>query len=393
MRRRHVSYVRRLLPAAVALSLLAGCDDERAPAAAPPPAREVEVVQLTAADLPAVFEYVGRTASSQRIEIRARVAGYLDEIAYIEGGPVKTDEVLFRIDAKPFEAHLRAAQAAAAQQQSRVDNAEALLARVKPLAEANAVAQKELDDALSRVNESRAALEGAQANVYQAELDLGYTTIRSPIDGVSGAARQREGAYIGIGAAPLTYVARIDPIWVEFSVSEADVLAGRRAERAATLRLPEDGRYEVAIAQADGLEHPHRGRISFADATIDERTGTFLVRAEVPNPDHALRPGQYVQVALHGATRPNRIAVPQKAVQQSQRGPFVWVVNAQSQAEQRPVTLGPWHGDQWIIQEGLSADDRVITGPLVGLRPGMPVNIVSIARGGSPTTTKPGTSE
>lgn len=373
---------------ALLAGLLVGCQDRATSSPAPPSARDVEIVQLASADIPAVFEYIGRTASSQRIEIRARVSGYLDEIRYEEGTLVDADQPLFTIDPKPYEARLRAAQAAESQQRARVENAEALLKRVEPLAEARAVALKELDDARGRLKEAAAALEGAQANVYESQLNLGYTKIASPIRGIAGASSQREGAYIGTGAAPLTYVARVDPIWVEFSVSETEVLRGRQSRVQQRIVAPEAGEFRVAIQLADGTEHPHRGRISFADAIVDEQTGTFLVRAEVPNPDRTIRPGQYVRIALHGAYRPDALAVPQRAVQQSPKGPFVWVVSDQNRAELRPIVLGPWLGDGWIVEEGLADGDRVIAKGLLGLRPEAPVNIVSIMRFDQPSPIK-----
>ncbi len=364
-------------------SLIAGCGDDAPTAATDPPPRNVDVVQVEARDLPATFEFVGRTASSQRVEIRARVSGFLDEIAYEEGAPVEAGDVLFRIDPSPFEARLRGTRAELAQQQARLENAETLLERIRPLAEVDAVARKELDDAESAVRTAAAAVESAASRVFEAELDLGYTTITAPVGGLTGAATQREGAFVGNLAAPLTYVARVDPIWVEFSVAETQVLRGRTSVARGAVAYPEDGDFDVAIALADGTEHPETGRVTFADATVSETTGTFLVRAEIPNPDRSLRPGQYVRVFLRGATRPDAIAVPQRAVFEGPRGAYVWVVDREGSAERRPVTTGPWAGDAWVIESGLEPGDRVVTDGTVGLQPGVPLSIVGIGPGGA----------
>lgn len=351
------------------------CDRAPAPQAAAPAPREVGVVQVHKSDFPVRFEFVGRTESSQRVEIRARIDGYLDEIAYEEGAFVEEGDVLFRIDPAPFESRLRAAEAELAQQQARLDNAEALLARIEPLAEMDAVAEKELDDARGRVSEAAAAVEAASAGVYDAQLNLGYATITSPSRGLTSSAAQREGAYISGLAGSLTYVARIDPIWVEFTVSETQLLRSGRAVAEGKLREPDAGQYEVTLELADGTRYPHTGRISFADASVSTSTGSMMIRAELPNPEELLRPGQYVRVHVGGALRPDVATVPKRSVLEGSKGAYVWLVNDDGLAEQRPVVTGPWHEDDWVIESGLDADDRVIVSGVAGLRPGAPVTI------------------
>jgi len=201
----------RLLAAVLASLILAGCKE----ASVPPPAEtEVSVILVELQDVPVSTEFVGKTVSSRRIEIRSRVEGFLEQRLYVEGAMVQEGQVMFQMDRKPFEAQLSAARAELAQQQARLTNAEANLARVKPLAEQNAVAQKELDDAIGMFRSSAAAVEAARAKVLQADLDLGYTTIYSPVNGVSSFARKQEGSYIGVGGdALLTYVAQLNPMW------------------------------------------------------------------------------------------------------------------------------------------------------------------------------------
>ena len=349
---------------------------------------EVTVTQAVAKDVPIAIEFVGKTISSRRVEIRSRVEGFLEKQLYVEGSMVETGQVLFQMDRKPFEAQLQAAEAELAQQQARLTNAKANLRRVRPLARENAVAQKELDDALSYYRSSAAAVEAAKAKVVQAELNLGYTTITSPVTGASSFAIKREGAYIGFGQESLlTYVAQLEPMWIEFSVSENQIFKTREQESRGLLKLPADGDFEVEIVLADDTIHPHTGRITFADAALSEETGTFLLRAELANPDKQLRPGQFVRARLKGGVRPNAILLPQRAVQQGAKGSFVWIVDEKGQAQFRPIVVGPWYQDQWFAEQGLQGGETVVVDGAQKLRAGTAVTIVE------PTEPKPADTE
>ena len=353
---------------------LAGCD--RAPEE-PPAGPPVTVIKIEPRDQPITLEFVGKTQSSRRVEIRSRVEGFLEKRLYSEGGMVQEGEVLFQMDRKPFEAQLKAARAELAQQKARLQNARANLKRVKPLAAQNALARKDLDGAKAQYRSAAAAVEAARAKVTQAELNLGYTAIKSPVTGLASFATKREGAYIGIGTdSLLTYVAQVDPMWVEFSVSENQVLQLRRKRKAGMLVPPADGNYQVEIVLADGSIYPHTGRITFADASLSEETGTFLMRAEVANPDLTLRPGQFVRARVKGAFRPRAILVPQVAVQQGAQGSFVWVVDDEGKAEFRPVEVGSWQEDNWFIDKGLQGSETVVVEGALKLRTGVPVRIV-----------------
>jgi len=370
-----------LLLCGVLAGCLTGCE-QQPPAAAQARPVPVSTATITASDTPIVFEFVGKTASSRRVEIRSRVEGFLEQRLYEEGTPVHEGQVMFQMDRKPFEAQLQAAKAELAQQEARRVNAKANLDRVRPLAKKNAVAKKELDDALGTYRSATASVEAAQAKVIQAELDLGYTTIKSPVTGLSSYANQREGAYIGFGTSSLlTYVARIDPIWVEFSVSENQILKARESEAKGLLKQPPDGAYDVEIVLANGEVYPDTGRITFADASLSEETGTFLMRAELPNPvrdgdaHSQLRPGQFVRARLKGAIHPNAIVVPQRAVQQGARGSFVWVVDKDGKVEFRPVVVGAWHGDDWFIDSGLKDGETIVVDGALKLRAGAPVKV------------------
>jgi len=374
--------------------LLGGCGKTQTPAA--PTAAQVSVLSVAAKDAPVTFEFVGVTASSQQVEVRARVDGFLDERLYTEGSIVRQGDVMFKMDAKPFQAELDAAEAALAEQQARLWTAQANLKRVKPLARANAVSQKELDDAQGTVNAAAAAVEMAKADVETAQLNLGYTTIYAPVTGVASYARIQNGAYVNAQSGPLTYVAQIDPMWVDFSISEDEMLSLRRQMAEGSLRSPGEEKLDVEIVMADGSGYPETGKIFFRDANYSTQTGTFLVRATFPNQDDTLRPGQFVRVRVKGAIRPDAILVPQQAVLQGAQGFFVWIVDTEGKAQVRNVDVGDWQGDNWFINTGLAVGDRVVTDGLMRLAKGVPVKIVDNGAGDQPgkadaAADKPGT--
>ena len=339
----------------------------------------VEVTAQTIAprDAPVTFEYVGQTQSSRQVQIVARVAGFLERRLYTEGSLVKAGQVMFQQDARPFQAQVDAAKAALAEQQARLKVASDNLARVKPLAERKALSQRELDDATGAAETAAAAVEVARANLEQAKLNLSYTTITTPVTGVSSFARVQDGQYVNIADSQLTYVAQLDPMWVNFSLSENDMLAIRGEQQAGRLRLPSKDDFEVGVVLADGSTFPKKGRITFANADYNQQTGTFLLRATLPNPDGVLRPGQFVRVRVSGAVRPNAILVPQQSVLQGAQGHFVVTVDKDSRAQIRPVEVGSWDGDDWVIVRGLAAGDVVVTDGMVRLSPGAPVKVVA----------------
>jgi len=364
----------RYLALAACVLALAGCGRDQPAAKAPPPAVPATVITVAGTDAPYEAEFVGETESSQEVEIRARVEGFLESINYQEGSIVQKGSVLFQMDRKPFEAALAAARAELEAQQARLSTAAANLRRVGPLAAEDALSQKDLDDATGSRDAAAAAVESARSRVQQAEINLSYTTIRSPLSGVTSFARKQPGSFIAPGPdSLLTYVSALDPMRVNFSVSENEQLRFTKLVNANKLRRPEDGRYSVKIVLADGTVVPAPGRVTFGDASYSKETGTFLVRAEVPNKDGVLRPGQFVRVLLGGATWVNAIELPQRAVQQGPQGNFVWVVDAESKAQPRPVTVGPLVGDRWIIDEGLQAGERVVVDGALKLAPGVTV--------------------
>jgi membrane fusion protein (multidrug efflux system) len=277
---------------------------------------------------------------------------------------------MFQMDRKPFEATLQSAKGQLAQQQAALQVAEETLARVRPLAEQNALSKKDLDDSVGNVEKARAAVIAAQGQVQSAELNLGYTTIQSPLKGLSSFAKIQDGAYVSTSNSLLTTVSQLDPIWVNFSISENESLRYREQEQKNLLRLPRESGLEVEVVLADGSAFPQRGRISFADPSFSKETGTFLVRAVLANPKGLLRPGQFVKVQVHGAVRPSAILVPRRAVQQGAKSHFVWLVGKDGKAEARPVVVGAWNGDDWFIDQGLAAGEQVVVDGAIRITPG-----------------------
>ena len=359
--------------------IVPGCSKKEA---APPPQRpapQVTVVTVTPQTIPHVPSFVAQTESSQQVDIVARVSGFLDKIAYQEGDVVKQGQLLFQLDPKPFQAELNAAQGSLKAQQARHETATATLNRVKPLAEQNALPQSDLDRAKGEFDASKAAVFSAEAKVTEAQLNLGYTTIRSPVTGLTSRAAQRQGAYINSLSteSKLTYVAKIEPIWVNFSISQNQLSKHEDLVKKGQLVPPKGDNYEVELLLADGSTYPHRGKINFAAPSFSQETGSFLVRAVLPNPDRVLRPGMFVTARLHGIVRPDAIVVPQLAVQQGSNGHLVYVVKQDGTAEVRPVVVGDYYGQKDIvIVSGLHAGDRVVVDGVLKVVPGQPVKIV-----------------
>jgi len=341
---------------------------------------EVTAVKVEPRDVPITFEWLAQTESSRQVEIRARVAGILEKRVYKEGAVVQEGQVMFEMERKPFETKLDAAKADLGVQEARVANARQNLERVQDLSKKNAVSRQALDEAINAEREAAAAVLSAKAKVTEAELNLSYTTIRAPITGLSSFATKHDGSYIGQGEnSMLTYVAAIDPIWVKFSASENHWLRLQEEVKAGRLVVPPDDAFDVEVVLADGRIHPQKGRLTFTDLAFSRDTGTYQVRAEVPNPQEDLSPGQFVHARLLGAVRPKAILLPKRAVLQGAKGSFVWVVGPQSKAEFRPIELGDWYGDEWFVNEGLHSGDTVVVDGGIKVQPGATLKVVEPA--------------
>lgn len=364
-----------LLLAGVIFTLFTGCN--KPPAAVTPPTVEVTAATVIPQDTPVEFEFVAQTQSSREVEIRARVEGFLEKRLYTEGAVVKAGQKMFQMDRKPFEAALQSAKGQLAQQQARLSVAEATLARVKPLTEKNALSKKDLDDAVGQQQQAQAAVFAAQGEVQTAKLNLSYTTLSSPLAGLSSFAKKQEGSFLAPGESGLlTYVAQLDPIWVNFSISENELLKFRDEIAKGRLKFPPRSLFEVEVRLADGSVFPNLGRISFADPSFSKETGTFLVRTELANPKGELRPGQFVRAHVKGAVRPNGILIPQRAVLQGAKGHYVWIIDKDGKAEKREIEAGDWQGDNWFINHGLNAGERIVVNGAIRVSPGAALKIV-----------------
>ena len=339
----------------------------------PPP--EVNVVTVTPRALDETFEYVGQTAGSREVEVRARVTGILLKRNFTEGAPVKEGQSLYTLDPAPFQAAVNSAAADVAGAEARLEQAKRNAARLKPLYAEKAVSQKEYDDAVSAQAIGEADLQAARARLTTARLNLAYTRVEAPASGITGRSLRQEGSLISGPDVLLTTITRIEPIWVNFGVPDREQQAIQNDVQAGRLVLPKDGNFQVAVRRSDGSLYPHTGRINFTDVSVSPATGTREMRAELPNPSGVLRPGEFVRVILKGAVRPHAVTVPQRAVLEGPQGKFVYVVSDKNVAEARPVQAGPWHGESWIITGGLNAGDRVITDGVMKLGPGAPVRI------------------
>jgi membrane fusion protein (multidrug efflux system) len=378
------------------LLALAACGNQP-PEEPPPPPTEVTTVTVSPKDTPVELEFVAETQSSRQVEIRARVEGFLEKRLYTEGELVTAGQTMYQMDRKPFLAALQSAKGQLEQQEAALAVAQATLARVRPLTEKNALSKKNLDDTIGMVRQAQAAVFAAQGEVTTAELNLSYTTLRSPLTGLSSFSKKHEGSYLSAGEGGLlTYVAQLDPIWVNFSVSENQMLKNRGEIERGLLRFPALNLFEAAITLADGSVYPHLGQISFSEPSFSQETGTFLVRTLFANPAGELRPGQFVRVRLRGAMRPNSILLPQRAVLQGAKGHYVWVVDGEGKASRREVEIGDWQGEGWFINQGLQPGDVVVVDGAIRVSPGAVVKIVDSsapmsAASGMPSGAAPGT--
>jgi membrane fusion protein, multidrug efflux system len=355
------------------------------------PVTEVAVITVAAESVPVIAETTGKTESYRQVEVRAQVTGTLLKRTYVEGNIVKKGDLLFQIDPTPFHAAVNQAKALVSQKQASVKKADRDIKRLEPLLAEKAVAQKEYDDAVSTKEEAQAALESANASLQQAEINLNYTRVTAPISGITGKALKDEGSLVSAGSdSLLTKIHQIDPIYVNYSTSDTEYLTRLKEINEKSILVPDQGKFDVELTLSDGSIYPINGKLNFRDIQLDSQTGTMQSRAEFANPDSVLVPNQFVRVTMLGAIRPNTILVPQRAVQQSQAGHYVYVVNAEGKAEQRMVKVGDWIGNDWVIESGLSSGDIVAVDGIIKLQPGVQVKTVPYTNTASAT---PATSE
>jgi membrane fusion protein (multidrug efflux system) len=348
--------------------LVAACGKKEASVAARPP--EVIVTEVIRRDVPVVIELVGQTKGSEDVEIRARVEGFLEQVAFAEGSLVKKGQVLYRIDPKPLQATLKNSEADVATWQARLVKTENDVKRLQPLAAQQAVSQQELDNAVAAENAARSQVDAQKASADKARLDLGYTTIRSPIDGLVGTTLVRAGNLVGRGESTLlTTVSKVDPILFRAGISEAEYLRlGRRTDE---LRKERGGHpVLVDLLLADGTVHPQKGRFDVVERAVDAKTGTLTIQFKFPNPSGLVRPGQYGRARFVLETKRGAMLVPQRAVQELQNLHNVAVVGSDNKLAVKKVTVGPRVGNLWVVETGLTPGDRVVVEGAQRLRPG-----------------------
>src|SRR5687768_9611591 len=345
------------------------------------PPSEVTAVTATVEALPVTWEYVGQTAGSREVEVRARVTGILLSRNFREGERVKKGQSLFTIDPAPFQAAAARAEADVVAAQARLEQARRNAARLKPLYAEKAVSQKEHDDAVSAEAIGAADVQAAQARLTEARLNLAYTKVEAPVSGITTRALPSEGTLVSGPSVLLTSVVQVDPIWVNSGIADNEQAKIQKNVQAGVLKLPRG--FEVELRLADGSIYAHKGKLDFSDVRVSTQTGTREARAELPNPDGFLHPGQFVRVILKGASIPNAVTVPQRAVLEGPQGKFVYVVDEKSTAQPRPVEASQWAGERWIITSGLNGGERVIVDGVMKIGPGAPVKVAE------PRTEKP----
>ena len=328
---------------------------------------------MTQADVPIYHEWIGVLDGLVNAQIRAQVTGYLIELGYREGNPVKKGDLLFQIDPRPFQAVLDQAKGVLAQAEARTGKTELDVKRYGPLVKDKAVSQEEYDDAVQANLEAKAAVVSAKAQVEQAELNLEFTKITSPIDGFASIAKAQLGDLVGPATGELATVSTIDPIKAYYRVTEQAYinftkLFSNEIERAERLR-----QLEVVLVLTDGTEYPHKGTISGVGRQIGPTTGALRVEALFPNPAGALRPGEFARVRVKFDLRRHSLLVPQRAVSEFQGSYQVVVVEADNKVHIQPVRVGDKSGNLWVIEEGLHAGQRVVVEGIQKVREGVTV--------------------
>jgi membrane fusion protein, multidrug efflux system len=365
--------------------VLSACGKSEAPAAAPAPgggmpAPEVGVVTVAPGDVGLMTELPGRLEASRVAQVRARAAGILQERLFREGSEVKAGQALFRIDAAPYTAALQSAQANLARSQANLTQATALAERYAPLVKENAVSQQEFANAVAAQKQAEADVAAGRAAVQSASITLGYARVTAPISGRIGRALVTEGALVGQGeATQLAVIQQINPMYVNFTQSAAEVYQLRKAMESGRLKGAGADAASVQVVLEDGSVYERPGRLLFSDLTVDSTTGQITLRAEVPNPKGTLLPGLYVRVRLEQATAGNAITLPQQAVTRSAQGDTVSVVGADGKVAPRKVKVGGEQNGKWVIVDGLKAGEQVMVDGFQKLQmmpPGTPVKAV-----------------
>src|SRR6266404_4192890 len=366
-----------MLFVATAWLLCAGCGGKPQAKAAPPPI--VEVVTVTQADVPIYHEWIGVLDGLVNAQIRAQVPGYLLTQNYREGDPIKKGDMLFEIDPRPFKAALDQAKGLLAQAEAKLGKTELDVKRYGPLVKDKAISQEEYDDAVQANLEAKAATVSAQAQVEQAQLNLEFTKITSPIEGIASIAKAQIGDLVGPATGELTTVSTVDPIKAYYNVTEQAYINFTKQFSTESDRYGRLRQLEIDLILTDGTVYPRKGQIYAADRQIGPTTGALRVEALFPNPGGALRPGEFARVRIKLDLKHDSLLVPQRAVSELQGSYQVAVVEADNKIHIQPVRVGDRSGNLWMIEEGLHPGQRVVVEGIQKIREGMTVTTTNFA--------------
>ncbi|WP_028205931.1 efflux RND transporter periplasmic adaptor subunit [Paraburkholderia nodosa] len=367
----------RLISVATAAIVLAACGQKQS--APPPQAPEVGIVTVQPSSVPVVSELPGRTSAFLVAQVRARVDGIVLRREFIEGALVKAGQRLYKIDPAPYIAALNNAKATLAKAQANLVTQNALVARYKVLVQANAVSKQDYDNAVSAQGQAAADVAAGKAAVDTAQINLGYTDVVSPVSGQVGISQVTPGAYVQASAATLmSTVQQLDPMYVDVTQSSLDGLKLRREIQEGRLKTNGPNAAKVSLVLEDGRTYSEKGKLQFSDVTVDQTTGSVTVRAIFPNPDRVLLPGMFVRARIEEGINNNAFLVPQVGVQHDQKGQAsVYVVNQDNKVVPTPITTAGTQGQDWVVQSGLNAGDRVIVQGTDKVKPGAQVKPVA----------------
>ena len=366
-----------ILPKALALAVMIsvlGCEKKVAETGPPAPP-EVLVTQVISADVPVIREWVGTLDGSENADIRARVTGYLQKRDYQEGSFVKEGDLLFEIDPRPFEAALAQAKSELDQVQATQAATQADFERSQDLYNKKVISVQEYENKRQLNQAQVAKSEALQAAAQTSKLNLDYTKISAPVDGIAGLSKANIGDLVGTGSeVTLTTVSKIDPIRLYFPINEQDYKKHASALQKGMQKPEAEREASVELVFADGTVYPQKGKVSFVDRQVDPTTGTILVAANFPNPDHSLRPGQFAKASAAIEKISDALLVPERALSELQGSYQVGVIDDNGKAEIRPIKIGPRYNHQVVVTEGLKKGETIIVEGLQNVRPGMNVN-------------------
>ena len=339
---------------------------------------EVGVIEVKTTEISLSRELPGRTSAFRIAEVRARVSGIVLEQKFEEGSEVKEGDVLYQIDPAPYQATLDSATATLARAEASQESARLLEERYQQLLKTRAISQQDYDNALAAYQAAKADVAAAKAAITMAEINLGYTKVVSPINGRIGLSEVTEGAYVQQAQATLlATVQQLDPLYVDLTQSSSDIFRLRRAIESGEVQGNNGDETKLTVVLEDGSSYGHQGVLKFSDVSLDPSTSSITIRAILPNPDDELLPGLFVRARIEEGTRPNAILLPQMAITYNQKGePYCFIVNAENQVEIRDVRIERAVGNQWLIQDGVKAGEKIIVQNLQRIQPGAEVTTI-----------------